>query len=344
MKTNEAVAKLRNALEFCLHELEARGDSQSSQDHYRMYVGRFISFYADIHADDDEVGEPSYLDIQKFRDHLEDVGLSVMTINLYLIILSGFFESVSDETLGDDRFYEKNPVSRRLYPSVKAEMAKPYDQILTDEQVAKPWVNKPVRGRGIKVQHWPRNYAIVVTLLSTELRNKELLDLKVKDLDFEYGEIQVWEGKGRKYRCVDFPEIAQTAVKLYLQSNCVPENMTEDDYLFGTTGTKEQGATCHNQEWHRGTKDWLSKVVLRHVKLVTGVDNVRTHDLRHVGARLDLHNGMRAEELQAKLGHSQITTTQIYSGKLGSRRKRVTAQAVYQERDIQTTRNQMMLA
>ena len=343
MKLNESVAKMNEALEFCVHELEAQGRSESNVLHYNTYVGRFIRFYESIHADDEDVKDPTYLDVQMFRDHLESKGMKATTINLYLSKLSAFFSFVCDETLGDLQFYEKNPVSSRLRPSIKTEAAMPYDQILTDEQVAKLWVNKPVRKQGVKVAHWPRNYAIVMVLLSTEIRNKELLDLRLSDLDFEYGEIQIWQGKGRKYRCVDFPEIAQTAVKLYLQSGCRPEGLSDDDYLFGTTGTKEKGATCHDAEWHRGSAVWLSMVVKRHVKMVTGVDDVRTHDLRHVGARLDLHNGMRAEELQAKLGHSQITTTQIYSGKLGTKRKRVTAQTVYQERDIQATRNKMML-
>lgn len=343
MKLNEMIKKLNDALEFCVHEEKARGCGESSILHYNSYVSRFIKFYSEDHAGDEEVGEPTYLDIQKFRDHLESTGIAPTTMNLYLTILSSFFNIVSDETLGEIRFFERNPVSHRLFPSMKSELAKPYDQILTDEQVAKLWENTPVRGHGIKARNWPRNYAIVMLFLATEIRNKELLDLKVSDLDFEYGEIQIWEGKGRKYRCIDFPEIAQTAVKLYLNSGLRPEGLSDDDYLFGSTSENSFGTNSRDAEWHRGSREWMSNLVCRHVKLVTGVGNVRSHDLRHVGARLDLHNGMRAEELQAKLGHASVTTTQIYSGKLGSNRKRQTAKRVYEERDYQTARNKMML-
>ncbi len=343
MKTMEAINKLNEALAFHVHELESCGTSDSTIFHYKKYVGEFIQSYAIFHADDEEVGEPNYLDIQKFRDSLEERGLKSTTVVLYLKKLNSFFKSVSDETLGEERFYERNPVSQRLFPSTKAELAKPYDVILTDEQVAKLWENTPIRKMGVKSNNWPRNYAIVMLLLATEIRNKELLDLKVSDLDFEYGEIQIWEGKGRKYRCVDFPEIAQTAIKLYLKSGIRPEHLSDDDYLFGTTAENAFHAKHGVADWHRMSCVGLSNIVARHVKLVTGVENVRTHDLRHVGARLDLHNGMRAEELQAKLGHAAITTTQIYSGKLGTNRRRQTAKSVYTERDIQTERNKMML-
>lgn len=333
-----------SAVSFFLHEMEAKHRSKNTISNYTRYLGFFREFYAETHSNDSDVKDPSYLDAQMWRDSLEERGFKASTISLYLTSIKKFFDFCSDESLGEDRFFQKNPVARRMFPEQRFESRKPYDEILSDNDVSKLWNNEPVRKAGVKVQHWPRNYAIVMMLLATEIRNKELLDLKVSDLDFEYGEIQIWEGKGNKYRCVDFPEIAQTAVKLYLQSGLRPEGLSDDDYLFGTTGANELGNTVHDCEWHRGSRAWLTALVTRHVKLVTGVDKVGTHDLRHVGARLDLHNGMRAEELQAKLGHENIHTTQIYSGKLGANRKRITAKRVYLERDKQTRRNKAMLA
>ena len=343
MKKEEVLERYDNAVAFFLNDMKGRGLS-SGYCNLHMKVARvFRKFWCELHQDEDDVRDLWYLDFQLWRDNLQESGLSRQTISMYLSNMHRIFESVSDEELGDLRFYEKNPASKRLYPDVSKDEKRPYDEILTDEQVLKLWENKPVSGRGLKPVYWPRNYAIVVLLLSTELRNKEVLDLTVNDLDFEYEEIQVRHGKGDKYRCVDFPKIAQTAIKLYLKSGIRPEGLSDDDYLFGTDHPGGQGVFGHTGVWKRGTMTWLSKVVNCHVRNVTGVDMVGTHDLRHVGARLDLHNGMRAEELQAKLGHSNITTTQIYSGKLGANRKRVTARRVYEERDIQAARNEMML-
>ena len=343
MTLTEVLQNYDSAVAFFLHETEAKHRSKYTLDIYTRSLKKFRAFYADTHADDEEVKNPSYMDAQKWRDSMEAEGLATNSINTYLTVLQRFFNVCADESLEEMRFFDKNPVARRMFPDNHFQNTKPYDEILSDDDVFKLWDNTPIRKAGVKVTNWPRNYAIVMMLLSTEIRNKELLDLKVSDLDFEYGEIQIWEGKGNKYRCVDFPEIAQTAVTLYLKSGLRPDGLSDDDYLFGTTSSKECGVFDNTHDWHRGGRIWLTELVRRHVKLVTGVDNVRTHDLRHIGARLDLHSGMRAEELQAKLGHENLRTTQIYSGKLGSNRKRVTARKVYDERDRQAKRNQEMI-
>ena len=82
----------------------------------------------------------------------------------------------------------------------------------------------------------------------------------------------------------------------------------------------------------------------RHVKAVTGVPNIRTHDLRHVGARLDLNSGMAQEELQAKLGHASPAITQVYSGKLMGKAGKKSAVLVLEARDRQAEINEGLLS
>lgn len=344
MLLKEFLENYDNAVEFFLHEQTAKGRTKMSVKNNEAVLRDFRNFYSDAHKGEEEIQGFRYVDFQMWRDNMEEKGTKVSTIKQKFSLLNSFFNCVSDEELEDMRFYDKNPVPKRVKPTEDKEQRKPYQEILTDEQVSLLWENTPVAARGVKKANWPRNYAIVMTLLATEVRNKELLDLKLSDIDFEYKEIQIWEGKGNKYRCVDCPDIALDAIRLYLNSGLRPEGLSDDDYLFGTKSEKDSfGTFTKGDNWNRGSKTWLAELVRRHVKMITGVDNVRTHDLRHVGARLDLHNGMRAEELQAKLGHSKITTTQIYSGKLGGYRKRVTASGVYAERDYQAQRNKMML-
>ena len=205
------------------------------------------------------------------------------------------------------------------------------------------WRNNPPKGLRAP-QYWARNYAIVVLLLATEIRNAELLSLRLCDLDFVHSELTVVSGKGGKFRVIDFPLIAQTAIRLYLNWPGRPKTLTNQDYLFGTQGVKGEAVRNGQPDfWKRGTSQWLSAVVERHVYAITGVHGVRTHDLRHVGARLDLNNGMTFEELQAKLGHANFGTTQRYSGKLVHRRRRQSARLVYDERARQAARNAEIL-
>lgn len=344
MTLQEVLNKYDRAAEFFTHEMIASRKSANTVESQNRAVRLFRDFFENLHANDEEVSDPKYTDFQAWRDRMEEDGKTVNTIHRYMNDVRHFFAVVSDEGLEDIRFYEKNPCHARVIPNNRKEEARPYDVILEDDDVAKLWRNNPVRGQGIKTGTWARDYAIVMVLLATEIRNAELLDLKLSDVDFEYKEIQVQRGKGNKYRCVDCPDIALTAIQLYLESGYRPKDLSDDDYLFGNFRTKGTlGRTLDGDEWNRGSRQWLSKLVMQHVKKVTGVDNVSSHDLRHVGARLDLHNGMRPEELQAKLGHSSYNTTQVYAGKLGSSRKRVTASRVYEEREIQTARNKMMM-
>lgn len=342
MTLQEVLKKYDEATAFFLRLVETQGKSKETIRNYGKAVRLFRKFFARIHAGGEEVRDPWFLDFQMWRDEMTERGLGGYTMNRYFVDLSVFFTAVSGEDLGELRFYEKNPVPSRLYQCGNPDKG-PYQQILEDEEVLKLWDPDSVLRKGVTEVNGARNYAIVMLILATELRNKEILDLRLSDLDFEYSELQVRHGKGDKYRCVDFPEIAQTAVRMYLQSGARPAELSDDDYLFGTCRARKYGAPGETEAWHRCSAQWLTNLVRRHVKAVTGVSDVGPHDLRHVGARLDLHNGMRPELLQAKLGHEDLTTTKIYSGKLGTSRRRVTAQRVYEERDIQTERNRRRL-
>lgn len=324
-----------------LTDLKYRGVSAMTERNYRNRLALFILFWVNRHN-----GNPSDLpqidDIEAWRNSLVDNGTKNSTVVQYLHELRYFYNAVTDEELEDARPLEKNIVAKRLIP--KAEHDKPYDTLLPDELVSKLWdVNNVTERSGSR---WLRNYAIVVMLLSTKIRNKELLDLTLSDLDFENEEIIIRAGKGNKTRYVDFPAIAQSAVKLYLHSGIRPSNISDDAPLFGTTAEHRYGGVSNGvEEWHRGTTQWLSALVEKHVKKITGVADIRTHDLRHIGARLDLNGRhISMEELQSELGHSSVNTTQIYSGRLMTRHNRKSAQDVFAARDRCNEYNQKLLA
>lgn len=342
-RTSAAMQKYLRATTSYLRNLENTGASAATVTNYARRLELFRQFWAERSQQDHQlIQDPGFTDIQAWRDALIDSDRKASTVRQYLKELGMFFEWASDPSMGECRFYESNPVSRRLVPDTRKLDRRPYDILLTDDEVMALWRNNPPAGRK-RPEFWPRNYAIVILLLTTEIRNAELLSLRLSDLDFENGELTVERGKGGKFRVVEFPAIAQTAVRFYLSSGLRPQGLSQDDLLFGTQGEPKGRQGRPSGFWKRGTSQWLSSMVERHVKAVTGVANIRTHDLRHVGARLDLNNGMPIEELQSKLGHESMSTTQIYSGKLVARRSRAKAKAVYQERSRQAERNAEIL-
>lgn len=332
------IQKFDTAVKDYLDNLKNVGAGEKTVHNYTRRLSFFRTFWADTNPSED----PTVQDIQNWRDSLIESGCKLTTVRQYMKELSQFFTAMTDPTLPIEQRYEQNPVSKRIIPDTRKIEKRPYDELLSDSDVLKLWQNTcKAKRRG---DLWARNYAIVILLLTTEMRNAELLSLTPRDLDWENEEITIENGKGNKYRVVDFPEIAQTAVKLYLSSKIRPHSVSDTEPLFGTTADETGHRSENSPAWKRGTSQWLSGVVERHVKAVTGVSSIRTHDLRHVGARLDLNMGMSFEELQAKLGHESVATTQIYSGKLTARRKRRQTASVFAERDEQTKRNAAMLS
>ena len=239
-------------------------------------------------------------------------------------------------------YYPKNPVTTRLIPSNKKRSKQPYKDLLTNDDIIALLRNNPVFPNS-GPSNWERNYAIIVLLLTTAIRNSEILALTPSDLDFENGYIHIQHGKGDKYRTVQFPSIAQEAIKLYLQSGYRPECIPDTLPLFGTTADRT-GRMRHAEAWHAGSSQWISEIVARHVKNVTGKENVRTHKLRHVCARTLLEQGLSMEEIQSILGHESILTTQIYAGKLSPKKAGKKAKVIFEEMEYQAQRTALRVS
>lgn len=288
--------------------------SPATLDNYAASLSAFRTRWTEAHAGAPET-DPDYADVLNYRDAMLEAGAKESSVKQRLVDLRAFFAAFAKPRLVSGLSYPENPVENDFAPRTKK---RPYDPILADDQVLALLSNAKPDGTWGK--NWPRNYAMLALMLSTELRSSELRALTLGDLDFEEEIITVAHGKGDKFREVDFPLFARAAVELYLQSGIRPSHLPASALLFGV-----------GEEWKIGSRQWLHSLTVRLVKEATGVDNVGPHDLRHVGARLKLNAGASMEELQAELGHSQITTTKIYTGRLQTKRGRKGAKNILAE-------------
>lgn len=146
-----------------------------------------------------------------------------------------------------------------------------------------------------------RNRAIVETLYGCGLRVSELTALQLSDLFFDEGYVRVF-GKGNKQRLVPLAATTQKYIKLYLQNRneVAPKTTKDQDTLFlsrrGTGLTRAMIFTLIKQ---LAAKANISK-------------KVSPHTLRHSFATHLLENGADLRAIQLMLGHSSITTTEIY--------------------------------
>ena len=137
--------------------------------------------------------------------------------------------------------------------------------------------------------------------LSTGIRRLELSRLKLYDVDTEHGTLMVRQGKGRKDRLVPLGERACRWIDRDL-AEVRPQLVIEPDHgmLF---------VTDYGEPFE---KNRLGDMVKRYMRLA-GFENGACHAFRHAMATHMLEAGCDIRYIQAILGHSELSTTEIYT-------------------------------
>ena len=145
-----------------------------------------------------------------------------------------------------------------------------------------------------------RDVAILEMLYACGLRASELCDLKLSDLNLQVGAIRVL-GKGMKERIVPIGQAATEALTNYLQTTRAQLERTPSPLVFlSRTGKRLDRVNL----WY---------LVERHARSCGLLSEVHPHVLRHCFASHLLSGGADLRIVQELLGHSDITTTQIYT-------------------------------
>jgi len=146
-----------------------------------------------------------------------------------------------------------------------------------------------------------RDKAILETIYASGLRVSEAINLEISNIIFDEGYIRVF-GKGSKERIVPIGNTALKYITLYIdKSRSILKNQKSYDYLF----LNFRG----NKLSRMGINDILKKYCLE-----AGIKkNIYPHTLRHSFATHLLQGGADIRIIQEMLGHSDISTTQIYT-------------------------------
>ena len=146
-----------------------------------------------------------------------------------------------------------------------------------------------------------RNYLIVELLYATGLRVSELTNIKLKDIDINSKEIRIL-GKGSKERIVYFGDYALRALQKYINNGRKELlNNNTNDYLF----LNKYG----NKLTTRGVEGIIDKIIIE----ASLKHKISPHTLRHTFATHLLNEGADLRNVQTLLGHSSLSTTQIYT-------------------------------
>ena len=146
----------------------------------------------------------------------------------------------------------------------------------------------------IKIER--RDKAMIEILYATGMRISELVNLKLTDIDFNRSVLKVF-GKGSKERLVPYGEKAAEALRIYLEDR---KKLDSKDVFLSNRGTRiTRGAF-----WQR------IKIYIKRENLKSSIS---PHTLRHAFATHLLNRGADLRSVQILLGHSDLSTTQIYT-------------------------------
>ncbi|MBO55550.1 MAG: tyrosine recombinase XerD [Dehalococcoidia bacterium] len=147
-----------------------------------------------------------------------------------------------------------------------------------------------------------RDATILELLYATGLRVTELVSINIQDIDLNESYIRCW-GKGSKERLVFMHSKAQSQVNEYLR--------TSRGLLLN--GNKNESALFINHRGERLTRQWVWNILKNYSKRAGITEKITPHTLRHSFASHLIQNGTSLRHVQELLGHSSISTTQVYT-------------------------------
>lgn len=242
-------------------------------------------------------------DMAVILKHLIDLraqGLSPRSRARHLVALRGFYRFLTAEGLinADPTELIEMPKSGLHLPEV----------LSADDIAALLNAPDPAKASGV------RDRAMLELAYASGLRVSELIGLKITSLNHEAGFLRVL-GKGSKERVVPFGSAAAQALKTYLET-ARPKLLKglASEYLF----VARQGKPLTRQAFWKQLRVYAAKAGLK--------ADVSPHSLRHSFATHLLEGGADLRAVQMMLGHSDISTTQIYTHITRERLKSLHAQ------------------
>jgi integrase/recombinase XerD len=291
MTTQKKLSKyIRDFLE---HTEVGRNQAKKTIENYQHYLNRFLKWYGDKSPHTITLNS-----VHKYRLFLnryeDDRGrtLGVKTQNYHVIALRAFF-----------KYLTKNDIP--ILSPEKIDLQKIPER--TVEYLTREELERLFEEVGSESVIQLRNRAIIETLYSTGLRVSELTSLNISQIDLKRKEFMV-RGKGKKPRIVFLSDRAAMHIENYLK-------MRKDNFdpLFINHGRGRTGDDITLGEKRRLTRVSVEYVVRTTAQKAGIIKKVTPHILRHSFATELLLNGADIRSVQEMLGHSSITTTQIYT-------------------------------
>ncbi len=290
--------------------IRQRGYSIRTEQTYESWVARFIGYCGN--RDPKTLGAE---EVVSFLQHLAvRRNVAASTQNQALNALVFFYDQVMQQPLGD------------MGGFIRAKRPKKLPVVLTQNEIQR-----------LLEQMNGRQRLMTSLLYGTGMRLMDYVRLRVQDVDFEYRQIVIRDGKGQKDRVVPLPERLIEPIKTHLTA---VRKTHQDDLKMGNGEVYLPNALSRKypsaaKEWgwqyvfpsarlsvdprsgkvrrHHIHENGLQKAVKKAATQAGITKRVNCHALRHSFATHLLENGYDIRTVQELLGHADVSTTMIYT-------------------------------
>ena len=256
-----------------------KGLSKNTVSSYKNDISSFLSWLNKKQINYQQV---SGKNINEFISNLFNSGLKSSSINRKISSIKHFYLFLS----------KKKIIKYSPADEIETPKQEKYLPISMSEDEVERLLSSPNSNRIIE----RRDKAMIEILYATGMRISELVNLKLTDVDFNRSVLKVF-GKGSKERLVPYGEKAAEALDIYLRDR--KKSDSKNVFLSNRGSQITRGAF-----WQR------IKIYIKRENLKSSIS---PHTLRHAFATHLLNRGADLRSVQILLGHSDLSTTQIYT-------------------------------
>jgi site-specific recombinase XerD len=274
----------REALRVFDRDLAARSAAEATRRAYANDLGQLAAWASSMGKDPDALG---HRDLRRFAARLSERGLSKAAVARKLAAIRSFYGALlrNGAVAANPADLVASPKQDRKLPRVlsRDEMQTLLDRIPTRTPLEM------------------RDRTMLELAYSCGLRAEEVIGLDVDSPDFDGERLRV-EGKGGKTRLVPMGEPAQAALRRYLERGryALVGGGSEVALLLSKSGRR-----LHPSDVRRRLQRWVREAAI--------AGGVSPHALRHSFATHLLEGGADLRTIQELLGHSSLSTTQVYT-------------------------------
>jgi len=267
--------------------LKVEGKSPNTVNAYRLDLDQFLHFLREqFQSTEPTLEEIDLLMARSFLNYLHEKDDVNRSISRKVTALNSFFAWAVTEG-----YLEQNPVAKIKRPRYEKKLP----HFFSEEEMI-----TLLRIPDLESKFGIRNKAMLELIYSSGLRLVEVSRVRLQDLDTRRGLIRVL-GKGSKERLVPVGLPAIDAIRKYLAIRDSFGEAKKNDKLF---------VTATGKNWD---SKQLDTILQKYISLVAQQQGYSPHSIRHSFATHLLQHGADLRSIQEMLGHSNLSTTTIYT-------------------------------